>query len=374
MIDKITSSIVEIKYLGELVDTFSKATHFVVLLGIVYLLGGVIVPLQFIQNTIAENYSIIMILLYVYCAYSLLNDVKKKQRFGVLIITALSFKVLMKEFTSFNLIVFVMWVKLIMETFKYIIKFKIKVFEKMPPVVDEQVTEYLHYLILLTLSFSLAFLISSYASVILLTLQNLLVATMNLLPVYLLFILLMQMLWSKGNHGDQTVGRIIDVLLIIMIWTNFENMVLNKDSFYTVNASFHLVFALGTGSGMTGMLLLALKIFKKQDVKEIAQGTMFSINEPVIWGLPIAMNKKYRTPFIIAPLLSIVFAWTMTYIGFAKALVYPVFWGTPPLLKSYLASGGDLKTVRVEFLSYVIVFVVYAVFMLMDKKKGEVSY
>lgn len=371
MIDKITNKIVEAKYLGALVDTFSKAVHYAVMLGLVYLICGIIPYLNFINSAIANNFELIMLLLYIYIGYSLIDDVIEKQKYGVLIISILSFKIMMQQFTSINLIFFVLWIKIVMEMFRWISKLKFKMLEKIPPVVEGQVNEYIYYSILLVITFAVAYIFSSIMTSPVQTLQQGLTNLLNFLPLYLFFMFMMQWLWSKGLHGDQTVGRLIDVLLIIMIWSNLENLINNTNTTYTINASFHLVFGLGTGSGMTGMLLLALKIFNKQDVSEISQGSMFSINEPVILGLPIASNKDYTLPFIVAPLLSITFGWYMTYIGFARALTYPIFWGTPPLLRSFLASGGHLQTVLTEFLCYVIVFVVYAIFIVVNKKKGD---
>lgn len=371
MSDKVINSILDAKYFGKLVDTFSRTAHYMVVLSIVFFLGGIIPPLSFINVWIKDNYTLIMVLFYTVIGYSLLDEIKLKQRFMVLLISIISFKIAFIDFTSINLLFFSFWIKLVYEIYQTITKIKMKFLKKLPPVVEEQLKEYMTMILLLIVTVLIAYVLATFLSVPLHFIQTWIFKGLNFLPIYLFAMFVMQALWTKGIHGDQVVGRVIDSLLIVMIWSNFEHLVLNIETAYTISASFHLVFGLGTGSGMTGMLLLALKIFEKKDVKELSEGTVFGISEPVIWGVPIVSNKKYRLPFILAPLLSISFGWYMTRIGFAKVLSYPVFWGTPPLLKSFLASGGDLKTVLVEFLAYLIAFIVYAVFILINKQKGD---
>lgn len=371
MIDKIINPILDLKYLEKLVNTLSKATHYLVVLGLVYLVCGSIAPFAVINLKIQEHYPLIMLLLYIYISSSLLDSLDRKHQYGILIIAMLSFKLIMNDFSSLHIMFYVVWLRFIIMMFEVVKTLKFSFLDKIPAAVADQVKEYMYYISVSIISFITAYFVSISMTPTIVIIETWIFKTMNFIPLYFFFILMMQILWSKGIHGDQTVGRVIDSFLFIMVWINFENMVLSISQSYTINASFHLVYALGTGSGMTGTLLLALKIFNKEDVKGISEGSLYSINEPVIWGLPIVSNKKYTTPFIIAPLLSISFAWFMTFIGFAKNLTYPIFWGTPPLLRSFLGSGGHLPTVLVELLSYVIAFSVYAIFVIKSKKKGD---
>lgn len=370
MVDKIVNSTLKIKYLENILAAFSKLMNYVVVLSIVFFISKHISVLNFINQMFVESYQVLMIELYGCIAYSLQDELSPRDRFYTVIISLFSFSIMFEQFQASNLIFFVVWTIIVYELYKIISKIKLNILDKVTPAVKDQYLIYFHYLIIFVVTVFLALIISTNFISIISFAQNMIMSFLNYIPVYVFLILLMQILWSEGVHADQILGRFIDALLIIMILVNFENLIFEIDAPNIVNASFHLVFGLGTGSGMTLMLLLALKLLTKEDIKGLSQGSVFGINEPVIFGLPIAMNRRFTVPFIIAPLLSISFAWYMTYIGFAKVLVYPVSWATPPLLKSYLASGGHLPTVLVELLCYIIAFIAYAVFISLDKNKG----
>src|SRR5699024_3566936 len=85
-----------------------------------------------------------------------------------------------------------------------------------------------------------------------------------------------------------------------------------------INASFHIIYFAGSGSGMTAGLILALLLFSKSKndkklAKENLTPALFNINEGVIFGLPLVGESIYRIPFMIAPIISAVYGYSMHY-------------------------------------------------------------
>lgn len=188
------------------------------------------------------------------------------------------------------------------------------------------------------------------------------------LPGYLLITFLMLLLWSAGIHGDGVLGPIVDPLLITAVLVNSDLASKQQEVSNILNASFHVVFNVGSGSGMTGALIIAIFLVSKRDdyraiAKISATPALFNINEPVIFGLPIVFNPILIIPFILAPIASVLFGYIMTKIGIAKIMYIMVPWTTPPLLKSFLASGGHIPTVFVELGAYIIAILIYIPFV-----------
>ncbi|NMB18953.1 MAG: PTS sugar transporter subunit IIC [Erysipelothrix sp.] len=144
-----------------------------------------------------------------------------------------------------------------------------------------------------------------------------------------------------------------------------------------LNASFHVVFNTGTGSGLTGALIIAIFLAsRRDDYKAVSKVSLtpalFNINEPMIFGLPIVFNPILIIPFVLAPMASVSFGYIMTKLEIAKILYVMVPWTTPPILKSFLASGGHLPTVLVEIGAYIIAILIYIPFVKLANKEAEI--
>ena len=126
---------------------------------------------------------------------------------------------------------------------------------------------------------------------------------------------------------------------------------------------------------IVAILALAILLFSKREDQRavsklsIAPG-LFNINEPMIFGIPIVMNPIYCIPFILAPAVSITFGYVMTAIGFAKPMAYAVPATTPIILKSFLATAGDIPTMITEIMALFLVFLLYVPFVLISNKQA----
>lgn len=111
-----------------------------------------------------------------------------------------------------------------------------------------------------------------------------------------------------------------------------------------------------------------------KSIRNIATGpAFFNINEPVIFGLPIVLNPIYIIPFILAPMVSAIIAYTLSAINFVAPASAVVPWTCPPVISAILATGQwqagavALINIAVSVLIY-LPFVAYA-----DKKNLEIE-
>lgn len=197
------------------------------------------------------------------------------------------------------------------------------------------------------------------------------------LPGYLFLIWMTTLLWSVGIHGTQVLKPVYEATMLEALAENMDAVLNGLPAPNILNNSFLAVFSTGTGAGITGGLIAAILIFStRKDFKAIAKLSipvgLFNINEPMTFGLPIVLNPLLVIPFMIAPAASATFGYFMTKIGIAIPMAYTVPWTTPPLLKSFLSTGGHMGTVFVELGAIIIAFLVYLPFVMIANKQEVV--
>lgn len=194
------------------------------------------------------------------------------------------------------------------------------------------------------------------------------------LPGVLTIMFVVQVFWCVGIHGNNLVAAVKEPLLLPLVLENMEAVKNNLPAPNIVSLTFSQVFMEYTGSGVTIGLLICIFIFSKRaDNRAIAKLSitpgLFNINETVIFGIPTVMNPILAIPFILSPLVSGTIAYFLTAIGFCDKIVLNVPWTTPPLLNSFLASGGDFKAVITQIICIAAVTLVYLPFFFAYEKQ-----
>lgn len=194
------------------------------------------------------------------------------------------------------------------------------------------------------------------------------------LPGVLTIMLVAQVFWCVGIHGNNLVAAVKEPLLLPLVLENMEAVKNGVVPPNIISLTFSQVFMEYTGSGTTIGLLIAIFIFSKRaDNRAVAKlslsPALFNINETVTFGVPIVMNPILAIPFIITPLVSGTIAYFLTAIGFCEKIVLNVPWTTPPLLNSFLATGGSWTGVVTQIICMTAVTLIYIPFMLIYEKE-----
>jgi PTS system cellobiose-specific IIC component len=207
-------------------------------------------------------------------------------------------------------------------------------------------------------------------------LQKPLESVMQGLPGLLILMLVAQLFWVIGIHGNQIIKPVRDPLLNAAILANTELVaqgITDPSKLNIINMSFWDTYMSLGGSGCTIGLLIAILMFSKRDdyraiAKLEAAPAIFEINEPMTFGLPIVLNPLMAIPFIITPLVTGTFAYFMTKIGFAGVCVYAMPWTTPPVISAWLATGGNIGAVITQLLCIFISILIYVPFVIIANK------
>ncbi len=210
------------------------------------------------------------------------------------------------------------------------------------------------------------------------TLQKPLEAVMQGLPGLLILMLVAQIFWVIGIHGNQIIKPVREPLLnaAILANTDLVNSGAARSELNIINMSFWDVYMSIGGSGVTIGLIVAIFLFsKREDYKGIAKLSLapgiFNINETMTFGLPIMLNPILAIPFVLTPLVTGTIAYALTYIGFADVLVYAIPWTTPPILSAWLASGGSITCIITQLICIAVSILIYVPFVIAANRQVQ---
>ena len=138
-------------------------------------------------------------------------------------------------------------------------------------------------------------------------------------------------------------------------------------------------------SGATLPLVVFLLLFaKSRQLKDIgrlsAAPSIFNINEPVVFGLPIVMNPFLMIPFILGPMIIMTITYfTMYFNIFPRLIGVNIPWTTPYFISGFLATGGRIGGVILQIINFCVAFLIWFPFLkswdkrLVLEEKGEVA-
>lgn len=196
------------------------------------------------------------------------------------------------------------------------------------------------------------------------------------LPGYLLVFFMTTLLWFFGIHGTQVLKPVYQSVLLAAIVENADNIANGIPATNILNEGFRTCFSIMGGAGCTIGLIFAILVFSKREdyrsiVKLAIPCSIFNINEPIIFGLPIVLNPILGIPFMLAPIVSATIAYFLTQVGLGTALSVVTPFTTPVLLNAFINSNGHIGTVIVQLICIIAVFIVYSPFVIACNKMEE---
>lgn len=197
----------------------------------------------------------------------------------------------------------------------------------------------------------------------------------NTLTAAVIIAFLNHVLWFFGLHGTNILGPVIEPLYLPLIQENVEVWKSGISAFDVPNLvtkPFFDSFVYMGGAGTTIALLTAIFIVvrheKSHPYREIAKfsvpSSIFNINEPVIFGLPIVLNPVMFIPFVLAPVILTIISYTALAIGFVPKTVAMLPWTTPPFISGYLVTGGNWRGIALQVVNLAISTLIYIPFIM----------
>jgi PTS system cellobiose-specific IIC component len=159
------------------------------------------------------------------------------------------------------------------------------------------------------------------------------------------FLILVQIFWFFGLHGNHILSEVLSHIQLTDVQAAAALAGAGAPSPEILTKTFLDCFMLLGGSGATAGLLVALLIASRRgNTAKLAKLSLvpgvFNINELIIFGLPIVLNPLYLIPFLLAPVALALVSYTAIVAGLVAPVKQAVNWTTPPLVGGYLATGA----------------------------------
>lgn len=186
-------------------------------------------------------------------------------------------------------------------------------------------------------------------------------------------------LWFFGLHGTNVLAPILDGTYVTALGENliaFQQGTLPADLPYIWTRGSFDAFAWLGGAGCTiGLVIAILLVGKLKGQRAVAKisapMSVFNINEPVMFGVPIVLNPIYFIPFVIIPPILVTIAFFATSMGLIPPVFLQIPWIMPPVIYAYLATGGSLMAGLVALVNLIIGIVIWSAFVLIANRAGE---
>lgn len=252
----------------------------------------------------------------------------------------------------------------------------IKMPEGVPPAVSESFSSLLPAIVVFVLftfiTTVLGFDINAVISFILSPLSKVL----NTLPGYIIYHMLCAVVFFCGINSAVVIG-VVEAFIIQNGMANeaahAAGQAVEYVATYPVDT---MIWAGGTGATI-GLVLLMTFFAKSKMMKTLGKVSfwpgIFNINEPVIFGVPIAFNPILMIPFILTPgILAGATYLLMTSGIVAMPIVGYVPWTLPPIVIGFVMSGGALSTtIWAACIVLISVVIYYPFFKIADKQMYE---
>lgn len=195
----------------------------------------------------------------------------------------------------------------------------------------------------------------------------------NTLPSQMVAEFFVSFFWFFGLHGDSIVTAIMGPIWRSLTLENMQAMKQGLPPVNIITQQFCDVFLICGGTGFTlAMLLVMLFRAKSKRMREIAKlaspAAIFNINEPIIFGVPIALNPVLFIPFIIVPVVLCVITYSAMSFGLlplTSGLEIP--WTTPIFISGFLICGW--KGMLFQAINLAVAMTIYYPFvMTLDKQ------
>jgi PTS system cellobiose-specific IIC component len=173
------------------------------------------------------------------------------------------------------------------------------------------------------------------------------------------------LLWTGGVHGPALLAGVVTPVYLVLQQQNTAAYYDHAPLPHIVVVSLFL-FVFPGGAGATLPLVFMLFFSRVERLRKVARLTLlpsiFNINEPLLFGLPLVLNPFLAVPFVVAPavLASVSYAAIKWGLVSRPAFYYPS--SIPSLLSTYLATL-DWRAVVLVTVNIAIAGAIYFPFM-----------
>lgn len=187
--------------------------------------------------------------------------------------------------------------------------------------------------------------------------------------VYSFTFLIQNLFWAAGIHGDNMLSAITGPFTTMTIAANADALAAGQAMPYIWTQQLGRMHSWTSTVWPLFIFLWTSKVPGHKALFWTAlPAGIFTIIEPIMFGLPLALNPILIVPFLVSTVVGAAFSYFMVMIGFVGRFFAALPWATPPFLLGPLASG-DWKWIIVIAINVAIGYVIYLPFWRIYEKR-----
>lgn len=185
-------------------------------------------------------------------------------------------------------------------------------------------------------------------------------------------------MWLFGIHGNNVLDDVAQTVFVPAMAANVEAVAAGLPAPNLVTKTLFDSFVYMGGSGTTLGLLIALLIFGKgRSFKTLFRfalpNSIFNINEPLIFGIPIVLNPLYAIPFVLTPVVMLTTTMISMSVGLVPFTTVDVSWATPVFISGYMSTGSWAGVV-LQAVNLAIAVLIYAPFVRLSERMNQFRF
>lgn len=188
--------------------------------------------------------------------------------------------------------------------------------------------------------------------------------------------LAIHLIWLAGIHGVSVMNALFLSLWMDYLEQNAHAVASGLPLPYVTAHPFYQWFVWIGGSGATLGLAFLLIVSKSKSLKSIGKlaffPSLFNINEPLIFGLPVVLNPTLAIPFLLAPTTAGTIAYLAMKYHFVTRPYIWVPWTLPAPFGAFLSTGYDWRALVLLAVNFAVtIFIYYPFVKQLERKKRE---
>ena len=219
--------------------------------------------------------------------------------------------------------------------------------DTVPPLVSKSFMSLIPAFVVLTLVWIIRVVLGINVNQVLMDCFSPFIFALNTLPGFLVFMFIRSMLWSVGIHGVAVLA-VADPFFLTMFGENVAAFAAGTLPPYITASGFTMFVFLG-GGGATLPLVLMMIRSKEKGFSTLGKlclpASLFEINEPVVFGVPLVMNPYMMIPYTLSTLTLSAGTYLLMLFNIIGRPVANIPWTIPPLFSHYLVTGGNIPAV-----------------------------
>lgn len=185
-------------------------------------------------------------------------------------------------------------------------------------------------------------------------------------------------MWLFGIHGNNVLEGVAQTVFVPAMQANVAAVAAGAAPTHLITKTLFDAFVYMGGSGTTLALLIALLVFGRGRsyrmlMRYALPNSLFNINEPLVFGIPIVLNPVYAIPFVATPVVMFATTALAMGIGLVPYTVAEVSWATPVFISGYIATGS-IAGVLLQVFNLALAMLIYAPFVRLSEQMNQLRF